>query len=518
LKDSDPRTPEGLNRSPVDLIGCGLLSVAIIALLVRLVAVRGEIEGVDFYYYVVNARDLLDKVGGSSDARFIYFPGVYMFWAVALWIGGGSLSALQWVYAGVLIANALLIGLLIRSVTRHGMSALAGAALYLALAGVYEGFYAATEPIATMAALVGLLAWTDRAKVDCLSKRRILVCCIGFGLALLMKQQAVLLVTGVPGSALSNRLTSRPTMPRREVALVGLGSLAVFLLGILMQGYGLRPLRRSFEFAVKYVENGSLNNNVWPVVLRAPGLFVGVLVSAAVLAVYSLRERPTGLHSTGIHVATVCSFAGVASMWQFSRRPYLHYMLLGLPFFIAAIMIVVDNVVTWARECHAFRARTAAYGVSAVVLTGLVLTLLSAANAANYGKAWRRQPQVAADLSALSRYVRPGDELAVAPSRRNDIHLELGTVSTLNLQGYAWYAPVEVAALIDHPDLERVLIVAPMFRDATDAATCALARCDDAGTALVSAGFVAAVELRSMTLWQRRSLTADSSPPDALLW
>src|SRR5207245_1584080 len=110
------------------------------------VAARDTVEGVDFYYYVCFARDLASGANDVPVARYMYFPGVYLFWRSVLRVAGESLSALQWAYVSLILANALVVGAVIVRVSRSIPAGVFGAIWYLILCSRFEGFIGTTEP------------------------------------------------------------------------------------------------------------------------------------------------------------------------------------------------------------------------------------------------------------------------------------------------------------------------------------------------------------------------------------
>lgn len=477
-----------------------LMLVLLVEMLRQLVAARSSIGGVDFFFYLVNARDMLDGVPDGAGARFIYFPGVYSFWQMALWASGGSLAALQWWYVCVIALDAGLIAFIIGSTTRSRLAAAIGAGWYLHLSVAYEGLVGGTEPIATLPMLTALAVWTGARGQTQTSRARALVYCCGLGLTVFAKQQAVLLVPGLLGFALARRIDERSSVTLRHLVTLAAGSGVVFSMAMLALGRGLLPLRRATEYAMSYPATGSLLANLRPVVEQAPLLFVGAGLSVGLLAVVAAR-RAELLQGTALGAFCFCLVGALFSLWQFSTRPYLHYMLLGLPMLICAVLIgaaaVARALVRGLRDPRG-TSPLLALGVSAGVC--VVIAGPWASDHRVIQPNWRQDEQVARDLQTMAFHVDPGDEILVLPARRNEIHFELGSVSTASPLGYAWYEPVDLAPVVASPQLDGVIIVAPAFRDETDTAAC-WAQCDEAPALLSAAGFAVSARLESMTLW-----------------
>ena len=161
-----------------------------------LLASRPSIGGIDFYFYVLNARDLADEPAHAPWARYIYFPGVYRFWETIFRVTDGTLPSLQWAYIGILLANAGLVGIVLMTSVTSWWGGLLGSAAYFVFLYRLEGLSGSTEPISTIPFLFGLLLWNlcERhshkiAGLVCLS----LAC----GICLFVKQQAGLLMLGM---------------------------------------------------------------------------------------------------------------------------------------------------------------------------------------------------------------------------------------------------------------------------------------------------------------------------------
>ena len=158
------RAADGSTMQRVALVWRRILIVVVLAFGVVaatrfIAAIRPFVEGVDYYLYVVFARDLLSGATDVSLARYHYFPGVYAFWKAALAIGRGSPNALHWTYVIVIVLNAAAVAILVGRACRGVAAGILGALWYVTVASLFEGFIGATEPVASLPILVGVAIW-----------------------------------------------------------------------------------------------------------------------------------------------------------------------------------------------------------------------------------------------------------------------------------------------------------------------------------------------------------------------
>lgn len=380
-----------------------LLLVGFVALGAR---VHRGVGGDDFFSLACFARDL---VAGHPDvpvARYAYFPGGCAFWRLAISATGGELGALQAIWLGVLAANGVLAFAVVRRVAAFGPALVAGLAT-VALSLKAQGLDATTEPLATLAALLGIVVWSGK-----LTTPRSVALGVGLGLAVLMKQQGGLVALGFVAL-----LEKKP-----RVLLVPVVAVATFLGGVLLEGRGLEPLRAGLATVGAYSQEGGFLANVFGSASR-PRLLGLVFVAALVSFVVFLRRVfVQGRVDPATRVLGFSSIAALASYVQFMKRDYAHYALLGVPFVAIAVVLLFEK--------HS-RSRRA---VLALVAGALVFV----AGRTREPPRWRNDPQVALDLHVLGRVVAPGTELVVWPLRHGEVHWLLGTRSRTAPLGYGW--------------------------------------------------------------------------------
>jgi hypothetical protein len=405
-----------------------ILGLAALALSLTLQS-RPFIGGVDFYYYILFARDLAGGWPDVSDARYVYFPGVYTFWAAALSLSDGSLASLQWAYVGLLLANGIVIGCILTSLTESRLGGVLAASVYLLAVGRVEGFAGTTEPIATLPYLAGLWLWILLTKGG-RNRLGLAALAAGFGLALYTKQQGGLLALGVLG-LLPCALAAGP-FPRYkpvQLAMIPLGAGAVFLLAMGVEGGGLDAVKAGLVFARDYHAQGDWLvhvQRVWSQTQPVSGMFLLACLLWPVLLVFRAPAEPVSvpvLATLGLSV-----FSAWGGLIQFSKRGYLHYALLPLPSAIIASGLVLYLMV---RLLHQQAGARLWWGVATVAVGAGSLFWVSWTGAALAKETikltaspirWTTQEDMGRVFSPLCRHVQPGTGLLLIPSREYRVH------------------------------------------------------------------------------------------------
>jgi len=446
--------------------GTTVICIALAVLLLS--SARPFIGGVDFFYYVLFARDLAGDATDVPVNRYIYFPGVYSFWTTAFLVSNGSLESLQWAYVGVLLANALLTGLILSSLTGIWQAGVLATAVYVFAAARIEGLSGCTEPIATIPFLLGmwlflLLRGSRRPALSLLALGT------GFGLALFAKQQGGLLFFGSLGLLPLIFVTSEPGRYRMShLLLLPLSAGGMFLLAMLLEGGGVLALVEAIHYATSYRPQGSWFEHVDRArVLTRP--VSNLFLSACALWVpLTLLHRKRPLASDAVLLALGLSvWSALGGLLQFSRRGYLHYALLILPSAITAAGLAVWIVTTWIEQSVRLRSRL----VAPVAIAGIALFLwVNSAGAADFVRYAAEQiasptqrvrpDETRKTFAPLCERIRPGSDLLLIPSRDNILHWICRTRSVSYRAGYGWW-PGDLGPYLDalsSPSLDHVFV------------------------------------------------------------
>ncbi|MCG8589170.1 MAG: hypothetical protein MJE66_07750 [Proteobacteria bacterium] len=488
-----------------------LVGVAV-AVLRYAFAIHDHVGGVDFFFYVCNARDALANPDALPGHYYAYFPGVYAFWKALWWLGDGALPVLQAGALVLLAANALVLAAVVGRMTRSWPLAAFAGLWYAVACFRFGGQGAFTEPLATLPVLLGWLAWAGQPLSDRRGWALSLVLGLALGLALYAKQQAGLLSLGAL-ALLVTRFGGRPSPhawgPLVLLPFAAAGAAAV---GIALEGEGLAPLERGLASVSGYQARGSFGANL----LRNAGRdeSAAFALAAASLGWAALRYRrlqqrePTEpwLELTGFAV-----IGALACLWQYKTRRYDHYALLALPGVILATTVLYARVVRpWLSQRRRVLREVLPWVLAAVPLCW---ALPDASGLKPWGvvlpagwvpdRPWFREPDVAADLERLraSGVVAPGEAVSVFPPRHNSLHYFLDTHQP-GPTGYAFRMPVledmrwdDYAAVIvlrdDHNASDRRL-----FDPAARA---------DLRRRLEQHGFAPALVLDLMTVYRRPS-------------
>jgi hypothetical protein len=369
---------------------------------------------------------------------------------------GRNFAAYQHVFAGVGLANAALTGLIVAAAGGGALLAAFSFCGYLIFGPRLELGLMTTEPLATLAALLGVLTWLslkqrrrERLGLACLG--------VGYGLAVFSKQQGAFLAIGAVGLAPFFWDRSRPWLTGFWNALtVPAAALAVFALAMAADGGGMAAVRRGIATAVDYESHGSLVAHVVETAQKSPALFAALAVAAGLCpaALVLAWRGPERRHTALLAVWSLCAATALATLLQFAKRGYAHYALLTLPFALIAIALSVR----WSFGAVRSSPIRARLGFAAVVLAASLLGL----------EAWALPGTSGSDTVPLHlayasscEGIQPGDRLLLLPSRQNALHWACGTHARGTRWGYTFgyqEQPGEYIEELDKQDLAQVFV------------------------------------------------------------
>lgn len=490
-------------------------------------ALRPTISEVDFYEFVCFGRDLALGPGPLINARFLYFPGSFRFFQAAILLGADDLPKLQGVFLGVIFAMAAAVAVLATrgwsdapepgtgpvrwtARIRGVLLGLTSFALTLLLLPGLEGYTGSIEVIAVLPALLGLAAWSGAPLSGLDGFARAGVLGIGLALATFVKQQAGLLSLG--WVALLPFAVGRRRQHHLGTLLVVPAAAATTLCVLFALDGGWDALKQGLSQATGYVVTGGFVTNVLRVYPHAWMMLWPALLLFTAWLLFGFLPSLRGMwQSTGHQLAGFCLLGGFASLLQLRWRPYLHYLLLTLPFLVAGCFVAGRDLLG--------RLGPRTLGPLTRPLPALALVFLLARAASLLpvdvlslgvqqvpSRDWP-DAQASQDLDHLRQHVRPGEDLLVLPSRRNAAHYRLGTRTDSWPLGYIWppREPGEYPRFIRARRPLHVLVltglIAPAHRE--DWANCLQGDCAGALRALPESGYRVVAQLPTMTLWRR---------------
>ncbi|MDP6353469.1 MAG: hypothetical protein QF473_00095 [Planctomycetota bacterium] len=478
-----------------------LLSVGIVATLSYLKQVYIEVEGIDFWYYLCNSRDIVLSDVEAPIARHIYFPGVYTFWRIILRLFGGTLFSIQVAYVVLQLFNIVAVGLLTGLVTRRVWLAVWSSLAFAVLCSRYEGFEGQTEPLATLPILIGLILWRGRPlrlPVSYISLG------FAFGLTVYFRQQGALLAMAYASIVFSEWLRGHR---EKQDWLAALGipviSVCCFLLLVLLEGMGLQPITFGIRQANQYARESSWWENISS--FREWNWTVGVSILcliAGYLAILSREKTRQWLKEPAGCLFGYALWAVLLSLLQFSWRHYQHYFLLGAPFLALSLALLGHYV--WTNlppEATSFPVTR----LLAITLAGAVTAvpghLPGSLHLWSFKKypghpPWLSFPENLQSLQSLAPHVKRREAAVLLPLGRNEVHFMLGTLSKLKV-GYGW--PHE----LDDADWDEtdVVVVFKQGRHLKD--RWKEMDCETAFNGMLAAGFEPEVETEVMTLYRK---------------
>ncbi len=451
LAPSDPRARSLWARATIAL---GLVLVAAPA--VSFIARSPRFGGYDTYYFLLYANDLAHSARETSFARYSYFPGSYAFWRLVAIAAGRNFAAYQHVFAGVGLANAALTGLIVAAAGGGMLLASFSFCGYLIFGQRLELGEMTTEPLASLAALVGVLAWLALKRRG---RERLGLACLGagYGLAVFSKQQGAFLAIGAVGLAPFFWDSARPWLTGLLDAVTApVTALAMFAVAMAADGGGVAAVRRGIATAVDYESHGSLLTHVMETAQKSPALFAALAVAVGLCpaAIVVSWRRPNSNLPALLPVWSLGAATALATLFQFTKRGYAHYALLTVPFALIAIAMSIR----WSLRAAGSPRSLARLGLAGVVLAASLLGLEARALPRTYS------PAIAPlhlAYASMCDGIQPGDRLLLLPSRQNALHWACGTNARGTRWGYTFgnqERPDEYIEELDKRDLSQVFV------------------------------------------------------------
>lgn len=503
---------------PIDVTIWGIIALAFALLAVdHTVSSRSSIESVDFYYYILNARDLAHESPDTPLARYIYFPGVYHFWESVIRTTDGTLPSLQWAYLGVLLTNAALTGWILQLSINSWAGALLGSGLYIILANRLEGLCGCTEPIVTVPFLAGLLLWTiyEHRRQETVGALCLAIAC---GLCLFIKQQGGLLAVGILALGITSTSPFRLSLHRFSLmAVAAAGAGITFTALMWWDGGGYAALKAGLDFAAGYSSHGSWIDHISRIWHLLQPLSTVFLVAVLILTTGILRKDLFGnISLQNVRLLSFTILSTVAGLLQFSKRGYLHYALLILPCVILASIIGFQFLLAISRPWFAHRSFgqqiplvLAAAALALFTMPGKDAALHDFTNMLNPPQAPNSIVHHQPELSALCSKLQPNSFLLIIPARHNEVHWECGT-RTIGLPlGYGWenLQPAAYVAALNNPRVTQVLVF-QSHEDEAEGELYSRLSATTITTHLLNSGFNQSVRSHNATLYQTETKPA----------
>ena len=418
--------------------------------------------GADSYFFLLYANDLAQSAAQTSFASYFYFPGSYAVWRVVAMAAGRDFLAYQIVFAFVALANAGLTAAIARAAGIGAPLAALGFLGYLMFGQRLEIAEMTTEPFVTLVALLGVWLW-----LVCRRRGRsglgLALLGAGYGLAVFCKQQGAFVAVGAAG-LLPFLWSASRSWSRffRDTATILASALAVFVLGMALDGGGVAAVKLGVTTAAGYQGQGNFVGNLSGLAFNAK-VASAALVGAVVLGPIAIAMRKRG-PSAGAASGSAVWALGVATsattLLPFAKRSYQHYALLTLPFALMAILAALD----WAVATTTSATRGArATGIAAVLAFASLIGIEA--------WAWPRPLGVRVLPHEASRglcdEIRPEERLLLLPSRENALHWACGTNARGTRWGYTFNfqeRPEEYIEELAKPELSQVFVFRPDSR------------------------------------------------------
>jgi len=466
------------------------------------------IGGVDFYYYLCTARDRVYGVSPHNPRTMSYFPGFYWIWGGVISWFGENIKVIQQFYLASLLLNASLIGCIVKSLRGTFSVSLVSASVYLWCALQVEGMEACLETLTTIPFFGGLLAWSYH-----LQRGRALLSmfCAGLGaaLAVFIKQQALLLVVGGVGILPLLRRKTSPALCLKELGIGSVTFIVTLLLLFVLDTDGLKGLITGVNLVTSYESRGSFYTNLLaPILTLRPVIEITGILCIGVLLLSFTQEKSDSNKKLSRVVVLITTIAAATSLYQFSRRGYLHYALVTVAPLAVALGVALQCILT---ELNGAKGRGRAISwatIAAVIVAAVTYRSSFPAQYQRIQSLRLRLPatEISAPFLPICQYIPRRSELFVFPSRRNIIHWLCGTTSTIWNFGYG-FAPAPLSMFEDtikHPDVNYVFVTDPSIGDYNNEVEIQLQGAPIRAL-LASEGFISKVSLESGELFQREA-------------
>ena len=418
---------------------------------------------------------------------------------------GDSLASLQQRYLGIVLLNGMLVAAIVLQVSGRLTWAWFALFWYLVASERFQVFAGTTGPIATVPLLLAVLFWSGRPLRGREGWIFVAALGLGIGCSLFTRQQAGLLALGAITFLTGCRW--RKTSSQAAHAWPCLLSLPVisvlaFLLWIGLEGEGLQIIIQGLGTVAGYSSRQTPLLNYY-VIFRTDE--VSIIAFAAALAVWLtllICRRPL---APWFELSGFCLLGALATTVQFWTRPYGHYMLIGLPFFIIGSVLVLGHYVN---ATFASPHRKSVH--KAFVLALVALPLLSFKGRPESIQLWRvwkpdttamarsqwhLRKRVKQDLRTLRQFVTAGESMYVYPPRHNSPYFFSGGRGIAKT-GYGFIVPN-----IDELPFDQLKWVIVIERELDESDRAEFTQSRELVTALRKHRFRALARLKTMTLW-----------------
>ncbi len=441
------------------------ITVQVLALLAAansilyLTVARHAVDSVDLFYFLCESRDKLWGINSWNDVASMHLPGVYVFWKFVLSASGGSFGAVQCAATLLLAANALLIGIIVGRMTRQlSMSILSGV-LYVVLSLRYEGLTGSREILCTLPYLFGTWLWLELAE----NRKRLLAGSIalgiGLGTALFCKQQAGLLAIGCVVILFRRDLGSGHAFRTAAgmFSTTAFAALISFLVLILCQGQGLKPIVLALQWVAQYEHENSWFLNTLSQIRNDESFALLVAVTILGCVLIPANSGFSGQRDYRF-LCWQLLISATATLPQYQARGYLHYTLMAIP----AVTIVFSVQLVSAWRLISGPKGWQLHGQVIIVLLFLLPLLYNGdrpilldvtENPARLltkplPLPWHEEEVPARQLQELSALIPSRSEIYLIPSGRNAVYFFL---SGINSGGYAFKEMTPAPRINSHP-------------------------------------------------------------------
>ncbi|MEY3283105.1 MAG: hypothetical protein RIR86_1118 [Acidobacteriota bacterium] len=409
-------------------------------MVVVLVGARPRIGGIDFAYYVIIARDIVDGLGDAVPGRHFYSPGIYFAWRSLMRLLGRDLANLQQGYVIVLLLVGVLTMWVTQVVTRRRAVAILAGTFTLILLVRVEGLEGNTEPFVLVPFLAGAAIFGSLWRGGHLYGG-VVVLGLAVAASFFFKQQGAFLGLGA-ALALSPALWMRGAREALGMAVTGIVATGAGILLLWQLDGGVAALRISLASPASYPAEADFLANVIGIAWPLKPLVLVFMLTALVVVVEVIYRRGrivadlrTALVSAEGVTALVVAGGSAACILQLMVRNYLHYTILVVP---GAVVLCALGL---ARPGQKSPLAMRAAGVMALYVVVSAMATLGARI-----EALPPYQRILDSYADICSQVAPGSELLVVPASSNAVHLACGTRAHRRPTGYGWAGSSDAGA------------------------------------------------------------------------
>lgn len=432
-----------MHRNSYQWVFYALIGISI----VWLIKLYPYVGGVDFYCYLLTARDILLDPEFSSFDRYFYFPGVYQYWKSIVVLTGLKIELIQISYIMITTASMWLVYQIVKNRTNDKRIGSISVLLFLYLLLKSEWAEACSELILVFAFLLSCVL-VDLIKNIKYEFVFIFILGVLGAFIVFIKQQGLFLVPALYFYSVT-RLTVRRFFGTGIVFLLSFAMTIILL--FIAEGGGIPALIKGLNSARIYESQNSFFENAFGYLFQIRFMFI-LILSVCMIGFICMKRGIVRFQDLDWKMIFISSLAIVAPLYQFKYRGYYHYGILILP----GLILLSASVANW------WYTKLSTKVQNFVFLTSILAIFICCSNffykVEARGQTYLTQRgEILSDICPLI----VGNRLLLVPSRENIVFWICNKRAGTPSLGYGWpeRSADSYASYLSQKDLRSVLIV-----------------------------------------------------------